>query len=286
VIAGVAGGIAERFDINENLVRITFAVLTLFWGLGVAIYLVMWVVVPLADADTAPRRDPTPVSTSHRLSLAVLASVVVVIILAIVVARHLRILGPGLALAWVVFLMALAIIAIKTPARRLTLRRIAGVIFLAVMSFVIVVVGATMGFLESTGVTLAGGNGDFVWQPTSLAQVARGYHVEFGMGTVDLSAVSFSVAGSVVSASVGAGELRVVVPANAVVSLTTNVGIGVVADTPNSPGFIHGVTTQRFTSLPEGLNASQVRRSPHLVVDARVGIGRLVLSRALAPASS
>lgn len=181
--------------------------------------------------------------------------------------------------------MALAIIAVKTPARRLTLRRIAGVNFLAVMSLVIVVIGVTMGFLESTGVTLAGGNGDFVWQPTSLAQVARGYHVEFGTGTVDPSAVTFSVAGAVVSASVGVGELRVVVPANAVVSLTTNVGIGVVADNANSPGFIRGVATQQFTSLPGGLNAAQARRSPHLVVDARVGIGRLVLMRALARAS-
>lgn len=285
VIAGVAGGIAERFDINENLVRLTFVVLTLFWGLGVAIYLVMWVVVPLADADAIPRRDATPVSTSHRLTFAVLASIAVIIVLAIVVGRHLRMLAPGVALAWVLFLMFLAVVAIKTPARRVTLRRIAGVIFLAFTSLVIVVVGVTMGFLESTGVTLAGGNGDFVWQPTSLAQVARGYHVEFGAGTLDLSAVNFSAAGSVVNASVGAGELRVVVPANAVVSLTTNVGIGVVVDTPDSPAVIHGVTARRFTSLPLGLTTSQVRRSPHLVVDARVGIGRLVLMRAVVRSS-
>ncbi len=116
--------------------------------------------------------------------------------------------------------------------------------------------------------------------PTSVAQVARGYHVEFGTDTVDLSAVNFSVAGSVVTASVAAGELRIVVPANAIVSLTTNVGLGVVADTPDSPLFRRGVSTQRFTSLPAGLSATQVRRSPHLVVDARVGIGRLVLMRA------
>ncbi len=282
VIAGVSGGIAERFDINENLVRITFAVLTLFWGLGVAIYLVMWVVVPLADVDAATRRDPTPVSSSHRLSVAVLASVVVVMVLAVAVARHLRILGPGLALAWVVFLMALAVIAIKTPARRVTLRRIVGVIFLAFMSVVIIFVGTTLGFLESTGVSFAGGNGDFVWQPTSLAQVARGYHVEFGMGTLDLSAVDFPATGSVVAASVAAGELRIVVPANAVVSLTTNVGIGVVADAPDTPFFLRGVAIQRFSSLPAG-GPSRVRRSPHLVIDARVGIGRLVLMRAVSP---
>ena len=34
VIAGVAGGIAERFDVNENLVRAIFVALTLFLGIG------------------------------------------------------------------------------------------------------------------------------------------------------------------------------------------------------------------------------------------------------------
>ena len=285
VIAGVAGGIAERFDVNENLVRIVFAVLTLFWGLGVAIYLVMWVVVPLADADATPRRPGTPVSTSHRLTFALLASLVVVVGLMIAVARHVGVLAPGLAAAWVVFLLALAIIAVKTPARRLTIRRVAGVVLLAVVSLVIVVVGSVMGFLESTGVTLAGGNGDFVWQPTSLTQVARGYHVEFGAGTVDLSAVDFPVTGSAVSASVGVGELQIVVPANAVVSLTTNVGIGIVTYQTDTPMFIRGVATQHYTSLPAGVSAAQARRDPHLVIDARVGIGRIALMRAVVKAS-
>jgi phage shock protein PspC (stress-responsive transcriptional regulator) len=279
VVAGVAGGIAERFDVNENLIRIIFVVLTFFWGLGVAIYLVLWVVLRSADNGEVPTTlpTPTPVSTSRRLTIAVVAALVVLAGLAIAVAHPFRVLGPSLALAWIVFLVALAIIAVRTPARRLTLRRIAGIIFLVGASFLIIVVGAVIGFLDSTGVSLAGGNGDHVWQPTSLAQVAHGYNTLFGVGTLDVSAVDFPATGFLITASVAAGELRIVVPADAVVSLSTNVGAGVVVDTPVS---IPGVSTVDFTPLPSAISSTQILRAPHLTIDARVGAGRIDLMRA------
>src|ERR1700690_1098741 len=46
VFGGVAGGIAERFDIDANIVRVVFVVLTFLFGLGAAIYLAMWVLIP------------------------------------------------------------------------------------------------------------------------------------------------------------------------------------------------------------------------------------------------
>ncbi len=279
VVAGVAGGIAERFELNENLVRIILAALTAFWGIGVAIYIVIWVVVPLADPVATPRRPLVRRSTSHRLSYGVLASVVALITLAILVRRPLRILGSGLALAQVVFLVALAIIAIATPPRRLTLRGLRRVTLRTVLG-VVLVGGAAMGFLVSTGVPLTGSTGDFVWQPTAPRQVSRAYHVEFGTGTLDLSAVNFSVAGSATSASVDVGELRIVVPANAIVSLTTNVGIGVVTDPAGAAAHRRVLATRRFTPLPAGASSAQLRRDPHLTIAARVGIGRIVLLRA------
>jgi phage shock protein PspC (stress-responsive transcriptional regulator) len=279
VIAGVAGGIAERFDVNENLVRAIFIALTLFWGLGVALYLVLWVVVGSAPFDgvATSQREPTPGSTSHRLTIAVVAALVVLAALAVAVVRPVRVLGPGLAVAWIVFLVAMAIIAIRTPVRRLTFRRIVGVVFLAGVSFVIVLVGGFMGFLASTGVNLSGGNGDHLWQPTSLSQVSHEYHTEFGVGTLDLSAVIFPAAGFAVAASVAAGELRIVVPADAVVSLTTNVGAGVVTDTPVT---MQGASTRAYSSLPPGVSVAREKRSPHLTIDARVGVGQIDLMRA------
>src|SRR5665213_2345918 len=46
MIGGVAGGIGERFDIDPNIVRVIFVVLTVLFGLGAAIYLAMWVLIP------------------------------------------------------------------------------------------------------------------------------------------------------------------------------------------------------------------------------------------------
>src|ERR1019366_2693482 len=125
VVAGVAGGIAERFDVNENLVRAIFMALTFLWGLGVAIYLVLWAVLGSSSVDDAetPRREPTPRSTSRRLTVAILAALVVLVILAFSLTRPVRLLAPGMAVAWIVFLVGLSIVALKTQARRLTLRR-------------------------------------------------------------------------------------------------------------------------------------------------------------------
>jgi phage shock protein C len=46
VIAGVAGGIAERFGLNPTLVRIAWVVSVLFGGFGILLYVVLWIALP------------------------------------------------------------------------------------------------------------------------------------------------------------------------------------------------------------------------------------------------
>mgnify|MGYP001814888454 CR=1 FL=1 len=48
MVAGVAGGLAEYFDIDPTLVRILFVLLTLFGGggLGILTYIVLWIIMP------------------------------------------------------------------------------------------------------------------------------------------------------------------------------------------------------------------------------------------------
>jgi phage shock protein C len=50
MLAGVAGGLAEYFDVDPTLVRVLFALGTLFTGvgLGVIIYIILWIVMPEA----------------------------------------------------------------------------------------------------------------------------------------------------------------------------------------------------------------------------------------------
>ena len=46
VIAGVCAGLAAYFSIDPTLVRLAFAVLTIFGGAGLLLYLVAWIVIP------------------------------------------------------------------------------------------------------------------------------------------------------------------------------------------------------------------------------------------------
>lgn len=45
-LGGVCGGIAESYDIDPTIVRLTFALLTLAGFSGLPIYIVLWVVMP------------------------------------------------------------------------------------------------------------------------------------------------------------------------------------------------------------------------------------------------
>lgn len=53
VIGGVAGGVAEYFDIDPILVRLVFVLLTIFGGSGVLLYIIAWIVIPEAGAPTS-----------------------------------------------------------------------------------------------------------------------------------------------------------------------------------------------------------------------------------------
>jgi len=46
IIAGVASGLADRFDISVGWTRLSFIVLSFFGGLGVLLYLVGWLAIP------------------------------------------------------------------------------------------------------------------------------------------------------------------------------------------------------------------------------------------------
>jgi len=57
IIAGVSGGLAQYFDIDSILVRLAFVILTIFSGVGIAIYLILAIITPTADKPEASPRD-------------------------------------------------------------------------------------------------------------------------------------------------------------------------------------------------------------------------------------
>jgi phage shock protein C len=50
LVAGVCTGLAAYFGVDVNLVRLAFGVLTVFYGLGILLYLIAWLILP-EDGD-------------------------------------------------------------------------------------------------------------------------------------------------------------------------------------------------------------------------------------------
>lgn len=57
IIAGVAGGLGEYFNVDPILVRIVFILLTIFNGIGLILYLILWVIIPSQSHTTTSGSD-------------------------------------------------------------------------------------------------------------------------------------------------------------------------------------------------------------------------------------
>jgi phage shock protein PspC (stress-responsive transcriptional regulator) len=53
MVAGVASGLAAYFGVDVNLVRLAFGVFTVFYGLGIVLYLVAWAILPDEEEGTS-----------------------------------------------------------------------------------------------------------------------------------------------------------------------------------------------------------------------------------------
>jgi phage shock protein C len=51
MVAGVCTGLASYFRVDVNLVRLGFGVLTIFYGLGILLYLIAWAILPEEGED-------------------------------------------------------------------------------------------------------------------------------------------------------------------------------------------------------------------------------------------
>ncbi len=59
VIAGVCGGLGEYLGIDPGLVRIFFVLLGIGRGFGLFIYLLLWLLIPREDMETAASTEAT-----------------------------------------------------------------------------------------------------------------------------------------------------------------------------------------------------------------------------------
>ena len=54
VLAGVCGGLDDYFGLNRGLIRLATAILILFGGLSLWVYIILWIIIPKAPAQLNP----------------------------------------------------------------------------------------------------------------------------------------------------------------------------------------------------------------------------------------
>ncbi len=50
MIGGVCGGLAEYFNIDSTIVRLIFALIIVYGGTGLVLYIILWIVIPTQSA--------------------------------------------------------------------------------------------------------------------------------------------------------------------------------------------------------------------------------------------
>ena len=74
MLFGVAGGMADWFDLDPSLVRLVWAILVLAGGVGVLLYIVAAIVIPEEPLGAAPATGPEAPGTSADPSAAAAAA--------------------------------------------------------------------------------------------------------------------------------------------------------------------------------------------------------------------
>jgi phage shock protein C len=54
MVAGVAGGLAEYFNVDPTIIRVIFIALAVAGGAGLVMYVAMWIIVPEAAEEPPP----------------------------------------------------------------------------------------------------------------------------------------------------------------------------------------------------------------------------------------
>lgn len=58
VFGGVAGGLAEYFGLDPILMRVIFVIITLINGIGIYLYIILWIIIPEVPFEIAYKVNP------------------------------------------------------------------------------------------------------------------------------------------------------------------------------------------------------------------------------------
>jgi len=246
-LGGVCVGLGRYFELNPAIYRIAFVALAFAGGTGILLYAAAWLVIPeegttdsIAAAELRKHRD----HPRRLLGLAVLAAIG----LAILSSVHL---WPSPGNFWV--LAALVIAGLAWWRGRVLIGLVAGLAVVLVA-----------GLLLAVRVPVFSGVGD-----RTYTDVHSKYTLGVGRLEVDLGAAQLPKGQTFVKATVGIGDLRVTVPADASVELDAHVQAGHVAALGRTDD-----GTRVVSHVVDRTGSGRV-----LVLDLHTGLGRIEVDR-------
>jgi phage shock protein PspC (stress-responsive transcriptional regulator) len=284
MVAGVAGGLARHFDIHPAVYRVGFVVLALLGGAGFVLYLAAALVIPdegqedsFATRVLKERRDrPWPL-----IGLGLLAVGMASLLSHTTLWPH-GDLWPGLLILGAAILYFTRHTVAPTaaapradgttavaeqPRRRNPVATFFKAIGIAFASIVALAVIAAAIFAATFHVDVGRGIGTRHVVAASTATLKPSYRLGIGEMVLDLRKVRFGDGETTLDARVDVGNLRVIVPHDAVVEFSASAQTGEV-------DALGAVDDGRHASIA----FSPVRR-PGLVLNAHVGAGRVQIVR-------
>jgi phage shock protein PspC (stress-responsive transcriptional regulator) len=218
VLAGVSGGLGRYFDLSPAVFRLGFVVLTLLGGAGVLVYIAAALVMPKEGEERSVAEDILANRRDHPARLVALGLVAVAVLSLLARADT----WPTAGTAWVLVVVA-AVIFLWTGRRRGLAIALLSILALVCVTAVAAVAAAFAWF----DVSLGDGIGNHTYAPASVAAAGGGYHLGIGKLQLDLTRLPAGAPASI-AASVGIGELRVLVPHDADVTVASHVKAGAI----------------------------------------------------------
>lgn len=255
MLGGVAGGLAQYFDVDPVIFRIAFGISVFFGGLGFVLYLAAVIFVPSERSD-APG-EPGPRRSAGGVILIVIASIAGLIALAVLalVAAVATATGNGALIALIVILIgaALVVAAFRGGARWLVLPALA--------------LALPLGTVAAADIEFDGGIGERTHRPLSVEAIPpEGYTLGIGDQRIDLRGLDWTDRTAVdLTAKHGVGRLLILVPEDVCVTGSASARAGVVD--------IGGEETEGFDPAFSRVGGASVR--PRLELDAELEMGQL-----------
>ena len=276
ILGGVNGGLAEYSGIDPLLWRVGFVALAFAGGTGVVVYLLLWLLMPAGPAGAAtttataravraPKRPAGPRSPVPGITMAAL--LIVVGVLVMIDRLTGADLGPRAFLGSALLVVGLGLIAASRAHGR-TGR--GGLIALGVVLSLALIAAANEPWRHSDDDI-----GDRIYMPGAANAVQSEYHGGIGDMRLDLSDVDVSDLDTAIRTRVdaGVGDVTIIVPRDADVSVNIDSGIGSVRvfdEEGRSDGFFEG----------EGSGSWVGDDEPEIVLSVNAGIGDVEVDRA------